>query len=77
MEILFKKVVGLVNYYVLVNCYALGPRSIFRIDFPYTDCVRYNSARISSFSKFFIFHKFMFVFVSGFTVFVFIFVFKM
>ena len=21
----FKKVVGLVNYYVLVNCYALGP----------------------------------------------------
>ena len=24
MEILFKNVVGLVNYYVLVNCYALG-----------------------------------------------------
>jgi len=31
METLFKKVVGLVNYYVLINCYALGPRSIFRI----------------------------------------------
>ena len=36
MEILFKKVVGLVNYYVLVNCYALGPTGqysvlIFRI----------------------------------------------
>ena len=36
MEILFKKVVGLVSYYVLVNCYALGPTGqyivlIFRI----------------------------------------------
>ena len=36
MEILFKKVVGLVNYYVLVNYYALGPTGqysvlIFRI----------------------------------------------
>jgi hypothetical protein len=36
MEILFKKVVGLVNYYSLVNCYALGPTGqysvlIFRI----------------------------------------------
>ena len=36
MEILFKKVVGLVNYYVLVNCYALGSMGqysvlIFRI----------------------------------------------
>ena len=33
---IFKKVVGLVNYYVLVNCYALGPTGqysvlIFRI----------------------------------------------
>ena len=75
MEILLKKVVELVNYYLLVKCYALGPRSIFRIDFPYTDRVRYNSARISSFSKFLIFRKFVFVFMSDFTVFIFVFVF--
>ena len=36
MEILFKKVVGLINYYSLVNGYALGPTGqysvlIFRI----------------------------------------------
>ena len=31
MEILFKKVVGLVNYYVLVNCYALGPTGQYSV----------------------------------------------
>ena len=36
MEILFKKVVGLVNYYVLINCYGVDPTGqyfvlIFRI----------------------------------------------
>ena len=36
MEILFKKVVGLINYYVLINCYAVDPTGqyfvlIFRI----------------------------------------------
>jgi hypothetical protein len=50
--------------------------SIFRIDFSYTDRVRYNSARISSFFKFSIFRKFVFVFVSDFTAFAFVFVFQ-
>ena len=31
MEILFKKVVGPVNYYVFVNCYALGPTGQYSI----------------------------------------------
>ena len=53
MEVLFKKVVGLVNYYSLINCYALGLSGQYsNIDFLYTDRVRHNSARISSFSKF-------------------------
>ena len=50
--------------------------SIFCIDFSYTDRVRYNFARISSFSKFSIFRKFVFVFMSDFTAFAFVFVFK-
>ena len=76
MELLFKQVVGLVNYYSLVNCYALGLTGQFRIDFSYIDRVRHNSARMSSFSKFSIFRKFVFVFVSGFIAFTFVFVFK-
>jgi hypothetical protein len=51
-----------------------GP--IFRIEFSYTDRVRHNFARIGSFSKFSIFRKFAFVFISGFTIFAFVFVFK-
>ena len=31
MEILFKKVVGLVNYYIFVNCYALGPTGQYSV----------------------------------------------
>jgi len=58
--------------HALVNCYGLYG-SVFRIEFSYTDRVRHNSARIGSFS---IFHKFVFIFVSGFTIFAFIFVFK-
>jgi hypothetical protein len=50
--------------------------SIFRFEFSYTDNVRYNFARIGSFSKFSIFHKVAFVFVSSFTVFTSVFVFK-
>jgi hypothetical protein len=50
--------------------------SVLRIEFLYTDRVRHNFARMDSFSKFSIFRKFAFVFVSGFTVFAFIFVFK-
>ena len=50
--------------------------SVFRIEFSYTDRVRYNSARIVSFSKFSIFRKFVFVFVFGLSAFVFVFVFK-
>ena len=69
-------VVGLVNCYSLVNCYALGPTGQFHIDFSYIDRVRHNSARISSFSKFSIFRKFVFVFVSDFTAFTFVLVFK-
>jgi len=74
MELLFKQVVGLVNYYSLVNCYVFGHMGQFRIDFSYIDRVRHNSARISSFSKFSIFRKFVFVFVSGFIAFAFVFV---
>ena len=76
MELLFKQVVGLVNYYSLVNCYVFGHMGQFRIDFSYIDRVRHNSARISSFSKFSIFRKFVFVFVSDFSAFAFVFVFK-
>jgi hypothetical protein len=47
-----------------------------RIEFSYTDRVRYNSARIVSFSKFSIFRKFVFVFVFVLSAFVFVFVFK-
>jgi len=61
MELLFKQVVGLVNYYSLVNCYALGATGQFRIDFLYIDLVRHNSVRISLFSKFSIFRKFVFI----------------
>jgi hypothetical protein len=50
--------------------------SVFRIEFSYTDRVRHNFAQIGSFSKFSIFRKFASVFVSGFTVFAFVFVFK-
>jgi hypothetical protein len=50
--------------------------SVFRIEFSYTDRVRHNFARMGSFSKFLIFRKFAFVFVSGFTVFAFVFIFK-
>jgi hypothetical protein len=50
--------------------------SVFCIEFSYTDRVRRNFARMGSFSKFSIFRKFAFVFVSGFTVFAFVFVFK-
>jgi hypothetical protein len=50
--------------------------SLFRIDFSYTDRLRHNSAQFGSFSKFSIFHKFAFVFVSGFTAFAFVLVFK-
>jgi hypothetical protein len=58
----------------LVNCYALGPTTNISYWFLYTDHVRHDSAWISSFSKFSIFHKF--VFMSGFTAFAFVFVFK-
>ena len=51
-------------------------KSIYRIDFLYTDRVRYNSARISSSSKFLIYRKFVFIFVFGFTPLAFNFVFK-
>jgi hypothetical protein len=49
---------------------------VFRIDFSCTDHIRHNSARSCSFSKFSIFRKFVFVFVSGFTTFTLILVFK-
>ena len=73
MEILFKKIVGLVNYYVPVNCYALGPTGqysilIFRIPTVF-DIIPLELVR---FSKFLIFRKFVFVFVSGFTAFIFV-----
>ena len=56
MEILFKKVVGFVNYYSLVNCYALGPMGqysvlIFRIptvfDIIPLELVRFLNSRYS------------------------------
>jgi len=53
--------------HALVNCYGLYG-SVFRIEFSYTDRVQHNSIQIGSFS---IFCKFVFVFVSGFPVFVF------
>ena len=34
-----KTVNGYSHGYTLVNCYALGPTSLFRIDFSYTDRV--------------------------------------
>ena len=71
-QILFRKVVGLANYYSRTWSYG----SISRIDSSYTDRVRYNSARISSFLKFSIFCKFVFVSMPGFTAFVFVFVLK-
>ena len=54
-----------------------GPTSqYFVFDFSYTDRVRHNSARISLFSKLSILCKFVFIFISGFTAFAFVFVFK-
>ena len=56
MEILFKKVVGLINYYVLVNCYALDSTGqyfvlIFRIptvfDIIPLELVRFRNSQYS------------------------------
>jgi hypothetical protein len=60
--------------HALVNCYALGPTGRYYVfHFSYTDRVQHNSARIGSFSKLSIFRKSAFVFLSGFTVFAFVF----
>jgi hypothetical protein len=62
------------------SCMYLVMHLVLRVGIPYwvsyIDRVRYKSARIGSFSEFSIFRKFVFVFVSGFTVFAFVFVFS-
>ena len=63
--------------YLIVHLFnAMHCGSIFRIEFSHTDRVRHNSTRFGSFSKFSIFRKFAFIFVSGFTAFTFVFVSK-
>jgi hypothetical protein len=63
------------------SCMYLVMHLVLRVGIPYwvsyIDRVRHKSARIGSFSEFSIFRKFAFVFVSGFTVFAFVFVFQM
>ena len=76
----YMKVVELVNCYApshaLVNCYALGPTGQHSVLVFYTDHARNNSAQISSFLKFLIFRKFVFVSVASLTTFAFVFIFK-
>jgi len=62
--------------YLAMNLFNVMHCGSVRIEFSYTDRVRYNSARIVSFLKFSIFRKFVFVFVFGLSAFVFFFVFK-
>jgi hypothetical protein len=62
--------------YLAMNLFNIMHCGSVRIEFSYTDRVRYNSARILSFSKFSIFRKFVFVSVFGLSAFVFVFVFK-
>jgi len=58
--------------YLAMNLFNVMHCGSVRIEFSYTDRVRYNSARIVSFSKFSIFRKFVF----GLSAFVFVFIFK-